>query len=523
MYQINMTAQGASYVGDKQEFLSGTPLPLTDMVIGLDGNMYFATGGRRVASELYRVSYVGDQATDLIETVADDRADLTTRRAIESGNVSTKELWTYLSNDDRFIRYAARVALENTEMKTWQTFLKDETNPTALIQASLIVARRGYQDLRPTVIKGLSNIEVGSLAIDQQLDLVRAYALLFVRTGPAKRNERINLPDYPSGNPALDRELCELLVYLGQDNIIQVTLDLMEEAEKSIEADLTPVQILDRSEQYGPIIAAMHQNRPTEQALAFALSLSNMETGWTPELRNRYFTWFYRAFQKSGGVSYKGFVERIRQRALSKVPDTEKQQLAELSGEALLQAPAFDPNIPQPEGPGRTWLMSEANRLVYSGLNNRSFIKGKQHFQALTCSSCHLMNGEGGNVGPDLTQAGTRFSSRDMLYAMLFPSSDITDQYGATLYTLKDGSTIIGRSLRTTDETIYVATNPYNLAQETEIPVSNVATSEPSPVSLMPAGLINRLNEQELLDLMAYLTSGGNPDHEVFGNATEGP
>ena len=101
---------------------------------------------------------------------------------------------------------------------------------------------------------------------------------------------------------------------------------------------------------------------------------------------------------------------------------------------------------------------------------------------------------------------------------MLYPSSDITDQYGATLYTLKDGSTIIGRTLRSTDETIVVASNPYNLAQETEIPAAEVATSEPSPVSLMPAGLINRLNEEELLDLMAYLVSGGNAQHEVYGS-----
>jgi hypothetical protein len=47
-----LESKGASYVGEKKEFLSGTPLPLTDMVIGHDGNMYFATGGRRVASQL---------------------------------------------------------------------------------------------------------------------------------------------------------------------------------------------------------------------------------------------------------------------------------------------------------------------------------------------------------------------------------------------------------------------------------------------------------------------------------------
>jgi putative heme-binding domain-containing protein len=522
MYQVSLKPNGASYSGEKAEFLSGVPLPLTDVVIGSDGDMYFTTGGRRVASQLYRVRYVGNESTQPASSVEHPEPNLNKRRAIEAGSFSVKALWDNLSDDDRFIRYAARVALENIDREKWQVYLEDPADAVTLTQASLIVARKGYHDLRPQIIKKLSGIQVSSLSIEQQLELVRAYALLFIRTGPAKKSEKLNLPDFPSGNPALDRELCELMVFLGRNDIIGVALDLMEEAENTIEADLTPVEILTRSEQYGPTIEAMHQNRPTEQGLAFALALSNMENGWTPELRNRYFTWFYRAFQKSGGASYKGFLERIRQRALNKVPENDKKQLAELSGEALLQAPLIDPNIPQPEGPGRNWLMSEANHVVRNGLKNRSLLKGEQHFQALTCSACHVMNGSGGNVGPDLTQAGTRFSSRDMLYAMLYPSSDITDQYGATLYTLKDGSTIIGRTLRTTDETIFVATNPYNLAQETEILAGDVASSEPSPVSLMPAGLINRLNEEELLDLMAYLTSGGNPEHEVYGNGGAG-
>jgi putative heme-binding domain-containing protein len=199
------------------------------------------------------------------------------------------------------------------------------------------------------------------------------------------------------------------------------------------------------------------------------------------------------------------------------VPDNEKQQLAELSGEALLQAPALAADVPQPQGPGREWTIGQAAGTIRNHEGTPSFTKGEQHFQALLCSSCHTMKGQGGNVGPDLTQAGTRFSDRDLLYAMIFPSNDITDQYGATLYTLKDGGTMIGRTLRTTGDSVYVATNPFNLSQETVLAASGIESSEPSPVSLMPGGLINLLNEQELVDLMAYLKSGGNPEHEAYG------
>jgi glucose/arabinose dehydrogenase len=316
MYQIQLTPNGASYIGEKKEFLSGTPLPLTDVVIGNDGNMYFTTGGRRVASQLYRVSYVGDESTEPVEAAASSNEKLNTRKQIESGDLSTEALWSHLSDEDRFVRYAARVALENQDRNSWEKYLADESDASAIIQAALIVSRMGYGDLRPRISEKLSGIDVAALSIEQQLELVRAYVLLFIRTGPAKRSEKVNLPEFPSGNPALDRELCQLLAYLGKGDIIEETLDLMEEAEQSIEADLTTEEILQRSEQYGPTIAAMHQNRPAEQGLAFAFSLSNLENGWTPELRSRYFKWFYRALHKSGGVSYKGFVERIRRRAL---------------------------------------------------------------------------------------------------------------------------------------------------------------------------------------------------------------
>ncbi len=518
MYQITMEPNGASYTGSKKEFLSGTPLPLTDMVIGHDGNMYFTTGGRRVASQLYRVKYTGTEPVGEAAEAMQPNDKVLTRRAIEAGDVPVEELWNYLSDNDRFIRYAARVALENTEPDQWKAYLNSSSEPKAIIQSALIVARRGYNNLRPKVMSNLSTINVKSLDTDQQLALVRAYALMFIRTGPPKKGEKINLPAYPTGDDALNRELCELLAYLGRGDIIAATLDLMEEAENTIAADLTPKQILERSEQYGPTIAAMHENRPTEQGLALAFSLSNLEKGWTPEQRNRYFKWFYRALQKSGGASYKGFVERIRQRALTKVPDAERARLAELSGEALLQAPMVAADVPQPVGPGRDWTMSEARRVVDNGLSNRSFVKGEQHFQALLCSACHTMNGKGGNVGPDLTQAGTRFSTRDMLYALMAPSKDITDQYGATLYVLKDGSSKIGRAMRTTEDSVYVATNPFDLSQQTALAKTAIESSEPSPVSLMPAGLINRLNEEELQDLMAYLKSGGDPNHEVYGD-----
>ncbi len=250
----------------------------------------------------------------------------------------------------------------------------------------------------------------------------------------------------------------------------------------------------------------MHANRPAEQGLAIAMSLSHLKDGWTNEQRERYFRWFYSALQKSGGMSYTGFVERIRLIALDNVPQEQCERLAEVSGEALLNKPVYDPSLTPPEGPGRNWTLSEAMKVLNQEDYNPDLIRGEELYKGLLCGSCHAMNGQGGNIGPDLTQAGTRFSRYDLLMSMISPSVSISDQYAATLFTLTNGRTLIGRTLRTTSDSVYVSSNPYDNA-ETALAKSDIASEGPSPVSLMPGGLINSLNADELRDLIAYLTT----------------
>src|SRR5690606_42147826 len=55
VYAVQLEPDGATYRAKAEEFLSGTPLPLTDGTIGPDGALYFLTGGRRLESDLYRV------------------------------------------------------------------------------------------------------------------------------------------------------------------------------------------------------------------------------------------------------------------------------------------------------------------------------------------------------------------------------------------------------------------------------------------------------------------------------------
>ena len=60
LYAVHSTPKGSTYTGELEEFLAGTPLALTDVVVNpKDGAMYFAVGGRNTQSGLYRVTYAG--------------------------------------------------------------------------------------------------------------------------------------------------------------------------------------------------------------------------------------------------------------------------------------------------------------------------------------------------------------------------------------------------------------------------------------------------------------------------------
>jgi putative heme-binding domain-containing protein len=99
---------------------------------------------------------------------------------------------------------------------------------------------------------------------------------------------------------------------------------------------------------------------------------------------------------------------------------------------------------------------------------------------------------------------------------MMEPSEVVSEQYRMTVFTMKDGSVIAGRISQENDDTVVVMTNPFDPSATTTLHKPDLAARERSKVSLMPPGLLNTLNEEEILDLMAYLESMGDPNHPNF-------
>lgn len=552
MYVIHSIPKGGTYESVKEEFVSGKPLPLTDMIIHpQDGAMYFAVGGRRTQSALYRVAYVGSESTAAVEPLA-LTPEMKLRHELEklhedgTGEDAIAKAWPHLSSPDRFVRYAARVAIERQPVKAWKEKALAEQNPQALIEASIALARIGAvgspvplpegkpkagassaavgatspenAPLQTALLAALDRIDFESLDLDHQLQLLRAYELVFTRLGKPAPEICADLAEkfdsvYPVKNNAANLELAQLLIFLESKRVVAKTLGLMATAKDDSEA-LASDALLARNAGYARAADEVHRSQPNRQQISYMFALRNATAGWTKDLRETYFSWFPRARQWKGGNSFKGFIENTRQEALANfAPDEERANLDALSAknEGVQVA-----NFVAPKGPGRAYTIDEVLKLAEGGLKNRNFENGKAMFTSTLCLTCHRFGGDGGSIGPDITGSGSRYTLRDLMENIIEPSKVISDQYDSLQIEKKDGSLVIGRIVAEENGDLMVMMNPFAPTSLTKVAADEVKSRKTQPVSMMPPGLINTLNQDELLDLIAYILSAGNPQDARF-------
>src|SRR5439155_21055120 len=135
-------------------------------------------------SGLYRIKYVGTESTAPAEKIEDAQAAQARglRHQLESfhGRRDPSAIsfaWPHLNSTDRFIRYAARVAIESQDVRLWQDKALAEKQPTASINALVALCRAGNKLLGPAVLKSLNNLRLEQLSEEQTLEALRAYGL----------------------------------------------------------------------------------------------------------------------------------------------------------------------------------------------------------------------------------------------------------------------------------------------------------------------------------------------------------
>jgi putative heme-binding domain-containing protein len=500
IYAVHFSPNQSSYTATLERFCAAPALPVTDLVINpADGAMYFLIGGRNLRSAMYRVAYHGAESTEPAK-YPDLTPEAQARRQLEAWHLESAQpdfdaVWSSLRSDDRFLRFAARVVLERQPLDQWLDQFQQESSPQAIIEGVVALVRSGNTDHQTLAVERLGNLNWNQLSLPQRLELCRAYQLILIRMGGLGHDQQKPLADaklhpstaqavaqlenqFPSGNEFLDRELAKLLVAIGSPTITS------------------------------KLVAQLPQAVTQEQQIALAFILSESRAGWTVELRQSYFQWFLDAAKNQGGHSLSGYVGNLRKTVVDQLSGEDQTVLAEV----LAKEP--ETTDPYAELAARSfvkkWSMEDFQELTDDDFSKANLENGKQMFAVAACYKCHRTQGSGGIVGPDVTMAGHRFSTLDLLESIIAPSKAISDQYEATMFLLEDGRVVIGRVANLNGDQYMVQENLITPGKFTNIKADEIEEMKPSKVSLMPEGLLDTLTKEEIIDLIGYLKSTGS-------------
>ena len=520
---VHLTPDGATYGGTWEDFLAPkslrgggvkTPLNMTAIVIGEDGAIYFTTGGRHIQGALYRITYTGAEPTtpaDLHDTKGSEARALRHELEAFDGRQEAKAVdfaWPQLASTDRFLRYAARIAIESQPIGQWKFRALAETNPTAALPALLAVARLGGPESQADLFEALAKFPLSQLkSEEQQLEKLRVIEVSLSRQGKPATDLAAPLiaelsPAYPAKTIPLNRELCQILLALDAPDAIARSLQLLAAA---------PTQ---------------------EEQFTYIFHLRTITNGWTPELRRQYFNWWtikrnatqhpddlLRWFPEAGrqysdGASFNSFLVKTRRAAVSTLPPQELAALQPVLDAWAEPLPTLRTSKKQ-RAFVQDWKMADLEPDLDQVGHGRNFTQGQDAVFAVQCLMCHRMGDEGGSVGPELTAVSSRFSRRDILESIVEPSKVISEQFANTDIVLNNGHTLSGRIISETGDKLVI--RPSMLAPEMqEISKAEVKSREVSKVSPMPPGLLNMLTKQEILDLLAYFEAAGRADGAPF-------
>jgi putative membrane-bound dehydrogenase-like protein len=165
----------------------------------------------------------------------------------------------------------------------------------------------------------------------------------------------------------------------------------------------------------------------------------------------------------------------------------------------------------------RDWKFEELSEKV-TEMKSRSFANGKQLFTTVACFACHQMNDVGGRVGPDMAKLESKKDRLHILRSIIDPSKEIDKKFEGWIVVTDAGKQFTGMKVAEDDKLVTLMPNPLGIenCEPIVIAKAEIDIIQPSPISLMPAKLLNTMTVEEVLDLVAYIDARGNPDHAVF-------
>lgn len=147
----------------------------------------------------------------------------------------------------------------------------------------------------------------------------------------------------------------------------------------------------------------------------------------------------------------------------------------------------------------RAKTMEKVRKLMDRSDITPDFANGAKLFSK-SCASCHVLYGEGGKRGPDLT-GSDRKNLEYLLENVIDPSSSVADTYRSSVLLMEDGRTLIGVITEETESTLKLLM----VEEETVVEISQIEDRRDTVKSLMPDGLLDKMTDQEMVDLFGYL------------------
>jgi len=150
--------------------------------------------------------------------------------------------------------------------------------------------------------------------------------------------------------------------------------------------------------------------------------------------------------------------------------------------------------------------------------HGRSFEVGKKLFKVANCVGCHKLDGEGRELGPDLTKLEpAKHTTEHLLRSIIDPAKEINEKFQSYTIVMNSGKVVTGLIVQETATEIKLLVDPLAKGEPAVIPLAEIDERKKSTTSIMPQGLLNKLTREEILDLIAFMFARGDKKHMLFG------
>ncbi|HLY10101.1 MAG TPA: HEAT repeat domain-containing protein, partial [Planctomycetota bacterium] len=432
----------------------------------------------------------GDAAVAALCGALDDRRLEIRKAAIGSlGAIASKSALPSLlkATLDRSTRFEAIAALSQTpDLRALDAYLDGLGGKNATLREQCRKAVAAISAAALPLID--SKIEATLLSGDVIVELQRVY------NKPVPITEWMILGSFPSpcaepfavDAPPLDREFKD-----AQNRPIQ-----WKKAKISNEYGMVNLRnqmtIPDEATAY----AATELESPAERAVEFVAGSDDTMTVWLngqkifEDLNNHGWKW--------DAYRFRGTLKAGKNRILVKCANAGGGWEFSLAYPAVRQGRLFD---------AKPQKLDPKAYQEFAKKNTGDAARGKALFsdpKGVACIKCHRLNGEGGDVGPDLTGVGLKYAKDHFIESVLYPSAKILDGYKQTMVLTKGGMVLAGRLLGDSGEdiTLMDAEGKRHVVKK-----SDIDQQKESDVSLMPEGLNTGLSLQDFADIISFLES----------------